>query len=52
MFYEEQIIDGILCYRTTPKGEFVPMSAVQLTTRVLELRRQLETWEQPKVPSP
>jgi len=27
MFYEEKIIDGVLCFRNSPNGNFRPMSA-------------------------
>lgn len=39
MFYEEQIIDGVLHYRSTPTGEWVPMSAERLTALLIEARR-------------
>lgn len=38
MYYEDQVIDGVLCYRFTPNGEWVQMSAEQLTWMLLELR--------------
>ena len=34
MYYEEKIIDGVLCYRYTPKGEFRPMSAERIVKRI------------------
>ena len=37
MYYEERIIGGVLCYRTTPNGRFKQMSAEMLTVRVQEL---------------
>lgn len=40
MFYEEQVRDGVLCYRSTPAGEWVPMSAERLTAMLLELRQR------------
>lgn len=40
MFYEEQVRDGVLCYRSTPTGDWVPMSAERLTAMLLELRQR------------
>jgi hypothetical protein len=40
MFYEEQVRDGVLCYRSTPAGEWVSMSAERLTAMLLELRQR------------
>lgn len=30
MYYEEKIIKGVLCCRTTPKGEWKPVHAKEL----------------------
>ncbi len=43
MYYEEQVRDGVLCYRSTPDGEWVPMSAERLTGMLLELRQRQTT---------
>jgi|ERR1043165_7363993 hypothetical protein len=40
MFYEEQLIDGVLHWRGTPDGEWVAVSAERLSSRVVEI----ETW--------
>lgn len=40
MYYEEQVRDGVLCYRSTPDGEWVQMSAERLTAMLLELRQR------------
>ena len=40
MYYEEQVRDGVLCYRGTPTGDWVPMSAERLTAVLLELRQR------------
>ena len=31
MYYEESVIDGMLCHRGTPDGEWIPFTAEQLT---------------------
>ena len=41
MYYEERIVNGILCCRRTPKGDFKPLSAKELTNRILELKKVL-----------
>lgn len=38
MYYEEQIINGVLHYRTIPHGDFKPMGTEQLTHKILEVR--------------
>jgi len=40
MFYEESVIDGILCWRGTPNGEWVAKTKQQLTQMLLEARRE------------
>lgn len=40
MYYEEQVRNGVLCYRSTPDGEWAPMSAERLTAMLLELRQR------------
>lgn len=39
MYYEECIKDGVLCYRTTPDGEWVQKTQEQLTEMLMEARR-------------
>ena len=33
MYYEEKIIDGVLCYRLKPDGSWVPLSTEELLRR-------------------
>lgn len=45
MFYEEQLIDGVLCWRMSPRdckgyGDWIPKTAQELTALVLELRQR------------
>lgn len=35
MYYEEKVINGLLCWRNTPDGKFIPMAADRLTARYL-----------------
>jgi hypothetical protein len=37
--YEEKILDGVLCWKVTPDGEWVQKTAQQLTEMLLEARR-------------
>ena len=37
MYHEERIINGILCWRGTPTGEFIPYSNEQLIGKILQL---------------
>lgn len=38
MYYEEQVIDGVLCSRGLPDGKWEPLTAKQLTDRLLRIR--------------
>ena len=42
MYHEEKEIDGVLCHRSDPKGEFVPYSQKALTRMYLAARREAE----------
>lgn len=39
MYYEEQVINGVLCWRSTPSGEWVQKTPEQLTAMLLEARQ-------------
>jgi hypothetical protein len=41
MYYEEKVINGILHYRTHPKGKFQPKSLESLTMEILRLREKI-----------
>jgi len=40
MYHEEKIIDGVLCWRGTPDGEWTQKTAKQLTDMLIEARRR------------
>jgi hypothetical protein len=42
MYYEEKVIDGILCWRGTPTGGWLPKTRRELTAALVELREFLE----------
>lgn len=42
MYYEEQIIDGILSYRHSPNAEFTPFTAKELSQRVVQLKSEIK----------
>ena len=42
MYYEEKIIDGILCYRCTPKGDWTKFSIESLSERAYNDRQKLK----------
>ena len=41
MFHEEKEIDGVLCWRVTPSGEWTPFTAKQLTEKIRELQEDI-----------
>lgn len=38
MFYEEKVVSGVLCHRSTPDGEWVQYTPESLTKAVVTLR--------------
>jgi hypothetical protein len=38
MFYEESVIDGVLHFKTTPEGEWRPITAATLTAMFISCR--------------
>ena len=42
MYYEEQIIDGILCYRCSPVGGWTEFSIESLSERAYNDRQKLK----------
>ncbi len=45
MYYEEKVIDGILCWRGTPDGEWKQKTQPQLSEMVESLRAKLAEYE-------
>ena len=41
MYYDERVINGVLCYRTTPNGCWRHVSAETLTTRLVKAQADL-----------
>ena len=41
MFYQEEIISGILCWRGTPQGDWVEFTQVQLTEKIVKLKEKI-----------
>jgi hypothetical protein len=39
MYHEERVIDGVLCWRGTPDGEWTEYTAKELTAMVQGLRQ-------------
>ena len=38
MYYEERVIDGVLCCRSAPDGQWRALSAEQLTRRLMQAK--------------
>ena len=45
MYYEEKIINGLLCYRTTPDGKWEPCPLHIVTTKLKETEEKLKETE-------
>lgn len=40
MYYAEETINGVLCWKSHPKGEWIPFTAEQLTSKYNALLRE------------
>lgn len=48
MYYDETVINGVLHIRTTPEGEWRPMTLRSLTSRLVKAEGELrdrDTWD-------
>ena len=45
MYYEEQVVNGVLSYRTTPNGKWEPCSLEIITTALVQARERLREAE-------
>lgn len=43
MYYIEQIVDGVLCYRLIPDGPWHEMTKEQLTNKIMKLQQELDS---------
>ena len=41
MYYAEEIVNGVLCFKTTPDGEWTPLSLTVLTERLTEANKRI-----------
>lgn len=41
MYYEEKLIDGYMCYRTTPNGTWHPFTLRELSLRYVQVKAKL-----------
>lgn len=46
MYYDEQVINGVLCHRGTPNGEWIPFTLESLTLSLVASRVQLNSREE------
>jgi hypothetical protein len=50
MYYQEKIINGVLMFKTTPNGDWKPISPEELTKRLQKLQKvSLDLYEALKV---
>jgi len=41
MYYQEKVIDGVLCYKTKPDGDWKMCTLRELTKRLMEFDKTL-----------
>lgn len=44
MYHDEKVIDGVLHYRTLPRGPWHPMTAEQVTARFVEMTAERDRY--------
>lgn len=45
MYYVEKIIDGVLCCKSTPNGEWEPVSIKTATKKIIALEERIKELE-------
>lgn len=45
LYYKEKIIDGVLCWRHRPDGEWIPMDPKAMTARIKRLDMELKYFQ-------
>ena len=45
MYYQEKIVNGVLCCTHTPKGKWIPLSIQELSKRVVSAESTLISWK-------
>ena len=45
MFFEEALVNEVLCFRTSPQGKYIPYSLELLQDRYLSLKEKLRVSE-------
>lgn len=51
MYYEEKVIDGVLCYRVNPEGSWLAISYEVVLSRMLKAEQELEAAQQSVKPT-
>ena len=41
MYYKEEVINGVLCFKTTPNGEWKQFTLEQLTNKIVNLKNEV-----------
>lgn len=45
MYYVEKVINSVLHYKTSPNGKWKPISAEELTKRIVVAEKTLANWK-------
>jgi hypothetical protein len=45
MYYKEEVINGVLCWRHRPDGEWIPMDSKAMTARIQRLEKELKYFQ-------
>jgi len=45
LYYKEEVINGVLCWRYRPDGEWIPMEPKSMTARIQRLEKELKYFQ-------
>lgn len=45
MYYDEQVINGVLCHRGTPDGQWIAFTSKELTAKIIKLKDECRDLE-------
>ena len=45
LYYKEEVVNGVLCWRHKPDGEWIPMDPKAMTARIQRLDKELKYFQ-------
>ena len=44
-YYKEEVVNGVLCWRESPNGTWIPMAPKAMTARIQRLEKELKYFQ-------